>query len=66
MSFSYVGLAMATGLHISKYGPPGWSFCSRALLYWGLPLAVGIALIYGKRDTVLSPFQTDTSAAESA
>lgn len=53
IAYSYVGLVMATGSHFFQYGPLGWPFWARALLYWGLPLAVGSALIFGRKDRIL-------------
>jgi uncharacterized membrane protein len=54
ITWSYVGLVMATGSHLFQYGPPGWPSWARAALYWGLPCAVGAALIFGWRSTMLS------------
>lgn len=57
ITYSYVGLLMATGSHLFEYGPPGWPDWARVLLYWGLPLAAGVLLIYGNRHRTLGRFQ---------
>jgi uncharacterized membrane protein len=54
ITYSYVGLVMATGSHLFDYGPAGWSFWSQAALYWGVPYVVGSALIFGRRDAILT------------
>jgi len=56
ITWSYVGLVMATGSHFFAYGPPGWPAWARALLYWGLPCALGATLIYGWRAEMLRRF----------
>ena len=56
ITWSYVGLVMATGSHLFPYGPPGWPGWARALLYWGLPCTVGAALIFGWRAEMLRRF----------
>lgn len=56
ITWSYVGLVMATGSHLFALGPPGWPFWARAGLYWILPCAVGAALIFGYRDRMLARF----------
>ena len=61
--WSDVGLVMATGSHLFALGPPGWPFWARALLYWGLPCAVGAALIFGWRDRMLARFASRTPDA---
>jgi len=58
ITYSYVGLVMATGSHLFAYGPPGWPSWARALLYWGAPYVIGSALIFGLRDAILSRMQT--------
>ena len=60
ITWSYVGLVMATGSHLFALGPPGWPFWARALLYWGLPCAVGAALIFGWRGRMLARFASRT------
>ena len=63
ITWSYVGLVMATGSHLFALGPPGWPFWARALLYWGLPCAVGAALIFGWRGRMLARFSPQASDA---
>ena len=58
ITYSYVGLVMATGSHLFHYGPAGWSFWARAALYWGVPYVVGSALIFGRRDVILNRLRT--------
>lgn len=58
ISWSYVGLVMATGSHLFEYGPSGWSFWARAGLCWGLPYGIGAALIFGWRNTMVRRFST--------
>lgn len=62
ISYSYVGLIMATGSHLFEYGPPGWPFWGRAVLYWVIPYIVGSALIFGRRDTILGEIRERSSA----
>ena len=64
IAYSYVGLIMATGSHLFEYGPPGWPFWGRAVLYWGIPYVVGSALIFGQRDKVLSEIRERSSTEE--
>jgi uncharacterized membrane protein len=68
ITWSYVGLVMATGSHLFQYGPPGWPFWARAALYWGLPCGAGAALIFGRRNEMLRRFgstQAEASPPES-
>lgn len=57
ITWSYVGLVMATGSHLFPYGPPGWPFWARAVLYWGVPCLIGASLIFGWRTRMLARFQ---------
>ena len=50
ISWSYIGLVMATGSHLFEIGPEGWSIWARGALYWGLPPLVGYVLIYWRRE----------------
>jgi uncharacterized membrane protein len=54
ISWSYIGLLMATGSHLFQYGPPGWPFWARAVLYWALPMVCGAFLIYWNRKQTLA------------
>ncbi len=54
MGYAYVGLVMATGSHLFAYGPPGWPWWARALLYWVAPYVVGSLLIMRQRGKILS------------
>lgn len=54
ISWSYVGLLMATGSHLFEYGPDGWSALARAFLYWGMPCLIGAFLIYRNRKKLLA------------
>lgn len=56
ITWSYVGLVMATGSHFFAYGPPGWPAWARALLYWGLPCVLGATFIFGWRAEMLRRF----------
>lgn len=58
ISWSYVGLVMATGSHLFEYGPAGWPYWSLILLYWGLPCFIGAILIYGNRKRLLTQFSS--------
>lgn len=52
ISYSYVGLVMATGSHLFD-SLPALHYALRILLFWGLPAGVGTALIFGrKRQTI--------------
>lgn len=53
ITWSYVGLVMATGSHLFEYGPPGWSSSARAILYWGMPCLIGAILIYWNKKRLL-------------
>ena len=53
ITWSYIGLVMATGSHLFEYGPPGWSGIERAFLYWGLPCLTGAILIYMNKKRLL-------------
>jgi uncharacterized membrane protein len=66
IAYSYVGLVMATGSHLFAYGPPGWSFWARAMLYWVAPYVVGSALIFARRDAIISRLQASSSSEEIA
>lgn len=53
ISYSYVGLLMATGSHLFERFPQlplAWG----ALLFWGLPYLVGSILIFGRKRSVLA------------
>ncbi|MEL7834276.1 DUF2306 domain-containing protein [Fodinibius sp. Rm-B-1B1-1] len=63
--YSYIGLLMATGSHLSRYGPSGWPFWARILLYWGVPLVIGSALIFRKKTQILERYQA-SQTSESA
>lgn len=52
ISYSYLGLLMATGSHFFDY-LPGWPFWPRAAMFWGLPFAIGSALVFGQKRRVL-------------
>lgn len=54
ITWSYVGLVMATGSHLFQYGPAGWSDWSLMLLFWGLPCLLGGSLIYGNKKRLLT------------
>ena len=60
ITWSYVGLVMATGSHLFAYGPPGWPPWARAALYWGVPCVAGATLIFGWRATLLNRFSSGT------
>ena len=60
ITWSYVGLVMATGSHLFAYGPPGCPFWARAALYWGLPCVGGGALIFRWRAEMLRRFAPET------
>lgn len=64
ITWSYVGLVMATGSHLFAMGPPGWPYWARAILYWGLPCIIGAILIYSRRSTMLDQFSEDAIAEE--
>jgi hypothetical protein len=66
IAYSYVGLVMATGSHLFAYGPPGWPFWARAMLYWVAPYGVGSALIFARRDAIISRLQASGSSEEIA
>lgn len=53
MSFSYVGLVMATNSHLFPYGPRDWRFVSKAFLYWGSPMMIGLVLIFANRSKAI-------------
>jgi hypothetical protein len=57
---------MATGSHLFAYGPPGWPFWARAMLYWVAPYGVGSALIFARRDAIISRLQASGSSEEIA
>lgn len=63
ITYSYVGLVMATGSHLFAYGPAGWPFWARAVLYWVLPYVVGSVLIYGRRGAILRRLRAADPAA---
>ncbi len=63
ITWSYVGLLMATGSHLFAYGPSGWPFWARAVLYWGLPCGVGAAFIFGWRRTMMNRFSPKEAGA---
>jgi hypothetical protein len=68
ITWSYVGLVMATGSHLFQYGLPEWPFWARAVLYWGLPCGAGAALIFGWWNEMLRQFgstQAEPSTPES-
>lgn len=56
ISWSYVGLVMATGSHLFQHSPADWPYWLLILLYWALPCMIGAALIYGNRKRLLSQF----------
>jgi uncharacterized membrane protein len=56
ITYSYVGLLMATGSHLFALGPPGWPGWAKSLLYWGAPYVIGSALIFGLRRRILARF----------
>ena len=56
ITWSYVGLLMATGSHLFEYGPVGWPFWARALLYWGVPLVSGAFLIYKNQHKTIAAY----------
>lgn len=58
ITWSYVGLVMATGSHLFEHGPPGWPFWMRGLLYWGLPCMVGAILISKSKAKMLTRFSS--------
>lgn len=53
ITWSYVGLVMATGSHLFQYGPAGWPYWALILLYWVLPCVIGGSLIYRNRKRLL-------------
>ena len=63
-------LRAAKHLHTAEltfeYGPPGWPFWGRAVLYWVIPYIVGSALIFGRRDTILGEVQERSSTEGAA
>ena len=65
IAYSYVGLVMATGSHLFDYLPE-WSFWTRAALFWGLPYAVGSALIFGWKARTLERAKRHTEAGRPA
>ncbi len=66
ISYSYMGLVMATGSHLFAYGPPGWPTWARALLYWGAPFLIGTALIVGFQDRVWTPLGALDAAVDAS
>lgn len=52
ITYSYVGLLMATGSHLFEVVPE-WPWALRAALFWGLPYVVGTVWIFGRRRAVL-------------
>ena len=58
ITWSYVGLIMATGSHLFQYGPAGWPFWSRSLLYWVLPCLIGAILIFSNRSRLINRHST--------
>ncbi|PEN11461.1 hypothetical protein CRI94_15625 [Longibacter salinarum] len=64
ITFSYVGLVMATGSHFAQYGPAGWSMWERGALWWGVPMVIGFALIFWKKEKVLNRLRARASLAE--
>ena len=66
ITWSYVGLVMATGSHLFAYGPPGCPFWARAALYWGLPCVGGGALIFRWRAEMLRRFAPQTAGESGA
>ena len=65
ITFSYVGLVMATGSHFFAY-LSSWPFWSRAVLFWGLPYVVGSLLIYGQRKRILETTRKRIKAKNAA
>jgi uncharacterized membrane protein len=61
ITYSYVGLVMATGSHLFEVVPslPGWA---GALLFWVLPYVVGSALIFARKQALLDRMRTENSA----
>ena len=63
ITYSYVGLVMATGSHLFALGPPGWPGWAKSLLYWGAPYVLGSALIFGLRGRILARFRPPAPGA---
>jgi len=62
ISYSYIGLVMATGSHLFQVGPPGWPIWARAVLYWVVPFVVGTVIIYARRRPILNELDGDDRA----
>lgn len=45
ISYSYIGLVMATGSHLMD-AVPGWPFAVRAFLFWGVPWLAGTVMAF--------------------
>lgn len=63
ISYSYIGLVMATGSHFFGYFPDT-PFIVRALLFWAVPYVAGTAMVYGLRDRTLMRLQPRISEFE--
>lgn len=51
ISYSYIGLVMATGSHLFEY-VPGWPVWLRIATFWLLPVAVGTVLVYTRKGRI--------------
>jgi hypothetical protein len=57
ITYSYVGLLMATGSHLFKHFP-NLHYGIRAGLFWGLPMAIGTTLIFRRKQRILARVRT--------
>jgi uncharacterized membrane protein len=53
ITYSYVGLVMATGSHFFER-LPNLHYGIRAALFWGLPLVIGTTLIFRRKQHILT------------
>jgi uncharacterized membrane protein len=53
ITYSYVGLVMATGSHLFERFP-NLHYGIRAGLFWALPLLIGTLLIFGRKQRILA------------
>jgi uncharacterized membrane protein len=56
ITYSYVGLVMATGSHLFEV-VPDWPWAVRAVLFWGVPYVVGSVWIFGRRHALIERMQ---------
>ncbi len=60
IGYSYIGLWMAIGSHFLQYVPT-WPTAIQLLVFWGLPLGIGSALLFGQKRRTLARLQRPDS-----